>query len=804
MNPRLEEWLNSFMAAPLESWQHYVTGARRIPGSERLDPADSLKQLYVELPDNHAAFALLDKTLTQWLPRFVEWDSPTRQQFGLSRYVYWIAEIMVAATMLPLPQLRQHLMDNFFTYRGRLTPLQLAPSRDALAEFLRVMAGSREFASNVPNFWMGLCQKAGYSIPEYYLHIGIRGLRNCPKPINEQAPLWVGGLVAWLPNASSKEQFINTFYMIKVLYPSTPSRWEKLIQPIIATLESREKVPTDRIAWLRALVREGKQSPDRSQSRPKPSALYAPHKTPYRDELQPLLKTIEDDRQAWPQVEKPLHKLLERHQHYYAQTAESYFFVRAVNFTIQKLLKCPPAYPFAQRWIEQVLEIDPWDPANWNLQGRLLVAMGKRERAEWVFWESTRRFPDNSLNYTELGQLLLKQPGREDEAEQILREAMALDSNNIPPRTELGRLYMQQGKLEEAEQVLREVIGLDSNDIHVRTELGRLYMQQGKLEEAEQVLQEAMALDSNNIPPRTELGRLYMQQGKLKEAEQVLQEAMALDSNNIPPRTELGRLYMQQGKREEARWVLEQVLDIESEDHVARGLLSRLERGEQPAARDLSQPKQSHGSVQRVAAPPQVQESDPVALVGVLVRADFRLRISEDHIPVLKKQGQQDLQGMLKQHAGMAVVSFYASRHGLTEEPLEGESLNRWAMQLDRLLLAEGVSVEARQEGLQEVARHLSGRLVKDWLKAAAGEAEAWQRLRQAVLGEAKDAGMPDDQFVKGQIGQIFKAPALQHDSPPPPWAEQRPGLQNLAARLVEANTDLFLHKVKDGEEVAA
>ena len=133
---------------------------------------------------------------------------------------------------------------------------------------------------------------------------------------------------------------------------------------------------------------------------------------------------------------------------------------------------------------------------------------------EWGIWLSERKNnfvaeekflivikidPSNIHCRTELGRLLSRQKGREEEAEKFLREAIKIDPKHIQSRTELGRLLSRQkGREEEAEKFLREVIKIDPKNLHSRSVLARLYERMDRLPEAMQLYQDLCNIDPGN------------------------------------------------------------------------------------------------------------------------------------------------------------------------------------------------------------------------------------------------------------------------------------------------------------------
>jgi Flp pilus assembly protein TadD len=93
-----------------------------------------------------------------------------------------------------------------------------------------------------------------------------------------------------------------------------------------------------------------------------------------------------------------------------------------------------------------------------------------------------------------LGRLYSKQ-GKNDEAEKVLKEILEIDRNNVPSRTELGRLFAKQsGRELEAEQYFRDAIRLDKNQVHARNELAILLTNRGDIEEAEKTYRQILKI----------------------------------------------------------------------------------------------------------------------------------------------------------------------------------------------------------------------------------------------------------------------------------------------------------------------
>ncbi len=773
MRSPIEIWIDLFQENPGKIWDDYVHGRLPIPGYERADPAVTLNMVLGGLTADDPLKETLDQTLTGWFENFLSWNDQQRRDFGLSRYVHWMNEVMSASSLLQLDHFRNHLRENLLRYRGLLAPLILAPQRDPLAALYRTLAESAAIAPGLAPFWMRLCREADATLPGYYLNIGMTGLRQCRALKVGDPPPWIGGLAAWLPHARNDRLFIRKFRATRALYPRGPSTYRTWVQPVLDNLLERNFNSNLIDRWQRELGPTNTQKP-----KTPPKSLSSPYPEDQERVLEEFTGVVNRER-----AKQSLARLFADHERYVAQTGDHYYLVRATNMVVHRLLNLnkPWMLPVALRLIRRALTLDTWDKASWHLYGRCLAALGKQQAAEWVFWESLRLMPNQVRIHTELGRLLMEQD-RNEEAETVLREAIRIEPNNIHSRTELGRLFIKINRHEEAETVLRESIHIDPNHIHSRTELGRLLIKINRHEEAETVLREALDIDPNNIPPRTELGRLFSKINRHEEAETVLRKALDIDPNNIPPRTELGRLFCKINRHEEAETVLHEVLEIEPNNPYAQELLVQLLKktgrlDEVEAAREKFAAIQSRtteetvetpdaGTVSAPAIPDSISRTDggeppvpatleknePQATIvptatdekkesatpiidrraefeelrpsALAKQADFLLGINGD-MPAngLQGRGKNLLTDLVASDGGHVVVRFYGYRHGLVDGEMEPGLAAKQAWTLEKALQRTD-----RTDALLAVADTFRGYLA-DWIRLAAGETERWQTL---------------------------------------------------------------------------
>ena len=100
--------------------------------------------------------------------------------------------------------------------------------------------------------------------------------------------------------------------------------------------------------------------------------------------------------------------------------------------------------------------------------------------------------------YTEWG-IWLAERKENSAAEEKFLIVIKINQSNIHCRTELGRLLSRQkGREEEAEKFLREAIKIEPKNLHSRLVLAKLYESMDRLPEAKQLYQELCNIDPDN------------------------------------------------------------------------------------------------------------------------------------------------------------------------------------------------------------------------------------------------------------------------------------------------------------------
>ena len=105
----------------------------------------------------------------------------------------------------------------------------------------------------------------------------------------------------------------------------------------------------------------------------------------------------------------------------------------------------------AIRYAEPVVAQDPEHPAYLMLLGNIYTRTQQYEKAETIFRQTIRLFPDNPEVLNNLA-VLLKLQGRIDEAERVAIEAAERTPDRADIHYNLGNIYKQNQKADKKEE----------------------------------------------------------------------------------------------------------------------------------------------------------------------------------------------------------------------------------------------------------------------------------------------------------------------------------------------------------------
>ncbi len=182
----------------------------------------------------------------------------------------------------------------------------------------------------------------------------------------------------------------------------------------------------------------------------------------------------------------------------------------------------------AQEHLRRAVALDPdWAEARYALAMHLRLA-GLDEEAEdhLKAWASARpgpRSPDPVMQRVHAiapghaamqeEAMRLAADGRLEEAEAMLRRAIAFDPSGATARRRLGMVLLRQGRTDEAIGMLEEATARDPEDPESRLWLGRALAEAGRAEEAERRFREVIARHPGHAGAHVHLGDLIFRRG---------------------------------------------------------------------------------------------------------------------------------------------------------------------------------------------------------------------------------------------------------------------------------------------------
>ena len=332
--------------------------------------------------------------------------------------------------------------------------------------------------------------------------------------------LWMAGLVNWaISQAPPVEDFSREWWALKGLYPRMPSYWRRFVQETLQQ-NSSKGMPDELKDWWQQDAR----TRDGTNVRQKRSPHISAPKLPTRSAMQSLLQRADN---AFLSVRNEIEALVNKYQHYAEVTGDSYYLVRtACNIGMALLVGTDDSVNRGQLAVDLARRALTWQPTNvygWALWRDALATQGALEAAELVGWETIRRFPENEQWRNQLALLLGDLPGREADAEELLRETIQRFPDDVFARTQLALLLGDlPGRHSDAEQLLRETIQRFPDDVIARDQLAELLIALDRVDEATGVADDVFSRNLEDAASFDLRARLVFHSGDIDGARDIL------------------------------------------------------------------------------------------------------------------------------------------------------------------------------------------------------------------------------------------------------------------------------------------
>jgi arylsulfatase A-like enzyme/Flp pilus assembly protein TadD len=183
------------------------------------------------------------------------------------------------------------------------------------------------------------------------------------------------------------------------------------------------------------------------------------------------------------------------------------------------------------------------------LEARALTALGRRSEAEDLLDLALSDTPDDAdLLASRASHFLFQQDF--DRAEEMLREAVAIDAFHLQARLRLTELLEMTGRLDDAAEVLEDLLKANPGQPEALAALGRVRLVDPAA--ARPYLEEAVRLNPGRFEPLFNLGLCQLRLGQPVKGEASLRRALDLRPGHPLCRNNLAIALTMQGRLDEA------------------------------------------------------------------------------------------------------------------------------------------------------------------------------------------------------------------------------------------------------------
>jgi tetratricopeptide (TPR) repeat protein len=154
-----------------------------------------------------------------------------------------------------------------------------------------------------------------------------------------------------------------------------------------------------------------------------------------------------------------------------------------------------------------------------------------------------------------------------DRAEEILRQALAIEPQRLVTLLQLGSVLERQRRFDEAEEVFRAALAIEPDAAVVLNYIGYMNADRGvRVEEALALIEKALAIDPENGAYLDSLGWALYRLGRLEEAERHIRRAISKTGRNAVVLDHLGDVLIKRGRARDAVESWRQALNGDDEE----------------------------------------------------------------------------------------------------------------------------------------------------------------------------------------------------------------------------------------------
>lgn len=246
-------------------------------------------------------------------------------------------------------------------------------------------------------------------------------------------------------------------------------------------------------------------------------------------------------------------------------SASAHAFLGLVRLRLRQLEEAAESFACA-------VQIDPCSDYHVFLADAY-TQLGKDAQAEQALRDAIALDPDNEEALLNLAlEVRGDEPG---EAIELLRKAIQVDPTFAKAHRELGYCLGKMGLPSEGEESLRVSLDLDGDDPWTYVYLAELIDGPSRRPEAEQLLSKACEVAPLLSFPHRRLAALYAEDGRLGEAESEYRAAIATDPDDVGSILAFAEHLLEWGRAAEAHELAMSALRINPDHSEARALVDR-------------------------------------------------------------------------------------------------------------------------------------------------------------------------------------------------------------------------------------
>jgi len=186
---------------------------------------------------------------------------------------------------------------------------------------------------------------------------------------------------------------------------------------------------------------------------------------------------------------------------------------------------------FAVRTAEKLASSPAENEGVWFMLGAIFERQKKFDQAEAQFKKVLQVSPRNAQALNYFGYMLADQGIRLEEAEDLIRQALAEEPFNGAYLDSLGWAFFKQNKLAEAESFIRKAIDRSRNDPTIHDHLGDILAKSGRATLAAAEWEKALAEWQRALPTELEPHRVSALEKKLAGLKHRIAQKSALEPN---------------------------------------------------------------------------------------------------------------------------------------------------------------------------------------------------------------------------------------------------------------------------------